>query len=345
MDKTFDVITVGNATIDAIISVQDTNPHLCINEKSHELCAKYGQKIPVEGYKFCLGGNACNIAVGMSRMGYKSSLCAEIGDDEFAQKIKNGLIKENIDQALLLQTKGAATTFAVAINFKNERTIFVEHVKRKHNFSFDEVLAKWVYLTSIGRDWKNAYQKTLDFVKSNNIKLAFSPGTHQLEEGYEGIANVLEAADILFVNREEAIRISNIKYPAKGEARQRRQISNTNEEIKKLLETLQKLGPKVVVVTDGKDGSYVLDDSGKFYHLGFFPASVVQKTGAGDAYASGFLSAIMLDKSIVESMRWGAVNAASVIEHIGAQEGLLGKEEIEKKLDEHLEFQVEELGV
>ena len=83
------------------------------------------------------------------------------------------------------------------------------------------------------------------------------------------------------------------------------------------------MGARSVVITDGKNGSSAIDEKGKIYSFGVLPANVVQKTGAGDAYTSGFLAAYTQGKDIEGAMRWGAANAASVIQEIGAQKGLL----------------------
>ncbi len=323
--KNFNVITIGNALLDVFLSIQEHNIFTQINQADHTLCFKYGEKIHVEDCEFLLGGNACNVAVGLSRLGLSTVLCAEIGDDEFSQKIIHSLSKETLDTSLLMQTAGAASSFAVGIGYGGERTLFVEHVARKHDFHFDDVVAEWIYLTSLGEEWRQAYSRVLDYVKSHNRKLAFSPGTHQFEEeGHRGINEILPLTDILFVNREEAEKV----------------ISNKKKviSIKELLIELQKLGPKVVSITDGQNGSYAMDTNGHTYSLAVFPCKVIEKTGAGDAYASGFLSAVIGGGSIKEAMRWGAVNAAAVIEKIGAQQGLLKREEIVKKLEGNSAF-------
>ena len=102
--------------------------------------------------------------------------------------------------------------------------------------------------------------------------------------------------------------------------------------IKELLTQLKKLGPKIVVITDGKNGSYALDEKGKMLKQDCVQCKVVEKTGAGDSYTTGFLAAILQELPIKTAMAWGTLNAASVIGQIGAQAGLLRKEEMEKKL-------------
>ncbi len=324
--KQFDVITVGNAIIDLFLAIGDARGLCRINKETNELCIGYGEKIKVEESAVMIGGNATNAAVGLARAGFSVSLVAEIGDDEFAQRITKTLKQENIDTTHIVQTSHTASSMTVGLNFQKERTLFVEHVKRAHDFTLTDIETKWVYLTSLGSEWKAAYKKIIAFARDKKINVAFNPGTVQLQGGYEQIADVLEITDMLFLNREEAIRLINSKWSVvdKGEG---------EAVIKPLLIALQRLGPKNIVITDGKNGSFGLDSDGSIYKLGVFPASVVEKTGAGDAFASGFLAGVLRGKSMKEAMRWGSANASAVIEKIGAQTGLLHKKEMSERLE------------
>ena len=302
----FDVVCVGNAKIDTFLTLHDATANLRFLKETNELCIKFGEKITVDKAEIMLGGNAANVAVGVSRLGLKTALVAEIGVDEFAQKIINTLSIENVDTSSVLQTEGQQSSFSTIINFKKERTIFSEHVKRNHDFRFENISARWVYLTSLGDEWRNAYDDTLNFVNGNKCCLAFNPGTLQIEQGLGNIENVMSVTQVLFVNREEAEKILN-----------------TNSVIEELLRNLQKLGPKIVVITDGENGSFAIDEKGNVYKKGVVKTEVIEKTGAGDAYSSGFLSALINNKSITDAMNLGARNSASVIGKVGAQAGLL----------------------
>src|SRR5690348_3448301 len=114
MTRHYDVITVGESTIDAFMTLHDSGDRAHL-DKEEGLCFKYGEKINVERYDFCIGGNATNVAVGLSRQGLKAALCAEIGDDEFSIKIRNNLAQENIERVLVNQVHGASS-FSVVIN-------------------------------------------------------------------------------------------------------------------------------------------------------------------------------------------------------------------------------------
>jgi len=302
----FDIVCVGNAKIDTFLTLHEATKNLRFLKETNELCIKFGEKITVDKAEILLGGNAANVAVGTSRLGLKTGLVAEIGIDEFAQKIINTLSSENVDTSNVVQTKGQQSSFSTIINFKKERTIFSEHVKRNHNFNFENISTQWVYLTSLGDEWKEAYDNTVSFVNNNKCILAFNPGTLQIEQGLNNIKNVLGITHVLFVNKQEAEKILS-----------------TNSGVEELLKNLQKLGPKIVVITDGENGSYAIDEKGNISKKGIIKTEVVEKTGAGDAYSSGFISALIQDKSINDAMELGAKNSASVIGKVGAQGGLL----------------------
>lgn len=324
MVRHYDVITIGETTIDAFMTLHDDNVKCHLNAATGELCFKHGEKINVQRYDFCIGGNATNVAVGLSRLGLKATLMTEVGDDEFSIKIRNTLANEHIDRLLIVEKRNAPSNFSVVVNFKEDRTIFVEDVERKHDFHFTDVTANWIYLTSLGKEWEHPYEKALEFAEKNTVKIAFNPGHLQLRELHPIVAKVIKQTDLLIVNKEEAEKIILHHYK-KG-------VDNSKSYIETLLAQLQELGAKMVVITNGKHGSYALDQSGTYYAEGLYPGKVVERTGAGDAYGSGLLAGVQQNISLPDAMRWGAINASSVIGQIGAQAGLLKKEEIEKKV-------------
>jgi len=322
MPRDYDVITIGETTIDAFMKIHDTNRKIHLDATSGEVKFRLGDKINVEKYEFCLGGNATNVAVGLTRLGLKTTLCTEIGDDEFSIKIRNNLARENIERLFVKQTKNAPSNFSVILSFKDDRTIFVEDVVREHDFKLDEANAKYIYLTSLGKEWEGTYRMSLKFAIDKNCKIAFNPGHLQLADDLEIVHKVLQKSEILFLNKEEGEMILLNHY--------KRKIDNSEHYIKNLCEELQKLGPHIVVVTNGKHGSSALDASGKFYTQDLYPGKVVERTGAGDAYGSGFLAAIIHGFNMEAAMKWGAINAASVVGQVGAEAGLLTKSQMDE---------------
>lgn len=321
IDQTrYDVISVGETTVDAFMSIHNASAECTIDEEHNALCFKHGKKVEVDRYDFCMGGNATNVAVGLSRLGVRTGLCSEIGDDEFSIKIRNWLAKENIERLLVKQTTNSASSFAVIINFNGDRTIFVQDVEREHDFDFGELTAPWVYLTSLGKEWIKPYEKVLSFVEEHNAKIAFNPGGRQLREGKELLERVLQKTEILFVNKEEAEII--LEKPSTDK--------RDEEYMKELIEGLKKRGPKTVVITDGRHGAFTLNGDGKMHHQTITEGKVVERTGAGDSFSSGFLAATLAGHPVSIAMEWGAHNATSVVGRIGAQAGLLTKKEMEE---------------
>ena len=322
MVRNYDVITIGDTTMDAFMTLSDSHEKYHLTEKG-ELCFRHGEKINVERYDFSMGGNATNVAVGMARLGLKATLCSEIGDDEMSIKIRNSLAKENIERLFMIQTPGRSN-FSVIINYKGERTIFSEHIEREHNFQIEDATAKCVYITSLGTKWHEPYEKALDFAIKQKAIIAFNPGNPQFAEGSKEIVHkVLEKSHILFLNKEEAELLLFKHYGEKDD--------DSDDYIKKLAVKLQKIGPQTVVITNGQDGSYCLDKD-EFYTQEMLDGKPVERTGAGDSYTAGFLAATIYGLPVKEAMKWGAINAASVVAHIGAEEGLLTKDQMEEKL-------------
>ncbi|MDP2649654.1 MAG: carbohydrate kinase family protein [bacterium] len=325
----FDLLTIGDATVDVFLTLQKIDEHCRLDKERNELCVKYGDKILVDDSQFLLGGNACNVGVACSGLKINTAFVTELGNDEFAEIILKGLKTENVNTSLVKETEGLRTNFAIILTFDREKVLFARHIPRSHDFSLDGILTKWVYLTSMGKEWKGAYQRTLDFVQKSGAKLAFNPGTTQLHEGLESFSDVVKRSDILFLNKQEAMEISNIKY----------QISN----MKELLVQLKNMGSKNVVVTDNGNGSYMIDENGKMFYIDIFPGEAIQKTGAGDAYTSGFLSAIISGGTVQDGMKWGAINSAAVIQKVGAQIGLLTIEQMDETLKANTEFRAREI--
>ncbi|HSW48018.1 MAG TPA: carbohydrate kinase family protein [Candidatus Saccharimonadales bacterium] len=324
MPRIYDVITIGEATIDAFMTLHDSSDKVQFDQKSGKLEFKHGEKINVEKYDFLLGGNAANVAVGLTRLGLNATLACEIGDDEFSIKIRNHLAQEKVERVLVTQSKGRQSNFSVIINFKGDRTIFNEDLKREHKFDYADVAAKYIYLTSMGEDWVRSYEDAVEFVKKHGGKIAFNPGTHQLHNHTTLIHQVMKDTEIIFVNKEEAELILFNHYS--------KRVDDSDHYIKNLCQELQDLGPKIVVVTNGKEGSHVLDAEGNFQNQDLYPGKCIERTGAGDSFATGFLGAVLYGMDLATAMKWGAVNSASVVGVVGAEPGLLMKEEIEKRV-------------
>ena len=212
--------------------------------KTKEICFRYGEKITVESSEVHMGGNAQNVSVGISRLGYSVALMAELGDDFYADQVMKNLKQERVDTQLIIQTPGKATSSSVIMNLKGDRTLFSQHAVHEHNFAFtSDIATRLIYLTSLGGTWNKAYQLALDFALANQVPIAFNPGTRQLSEKGEVFWGVIKNTHILFLNLEEAKSVLKTAHPKK---------EYDKMPVQTLMEELASLGPRIVVITDGK---------------------------------------------------------------------------------------------
>jgi ribokinase len=215
----------------------------------------------------------------------------------------------------------------MVISVSGERTILVYHAPRQYELPGDLPAARWLYLTSMAKGSESILTKLATYLGANGTKLAFQPGTYQLRQG-PGIAHdILGQVEFIIMNKEEAQL-----YTGQNEA-----------DAPALLDHLHALGPKIAVVTDATKGSYAFDGTKRWY-LGTRPEIPrIEATGAGDAYASAFAVALLEGESIPQAMRWGTMNAESVIQKIGPQAGILTKQQLRDELDRNPEFVTKEI--
>lgn len=313
----FDIITLGDSTIDTFIKIHDASVECDINHEECKICVSYGEKIPVDEIGHSVAGNAANVAVGCAKAGLKSAIYTNIGQDPSSQLIKKTLTREGVFSDYIVVNKDLGSNFSVVLTFQGERTIFVYH--RPWSYCLPPLQeTRWLYLTSMAESFLNSniMDEVCHYLEKSHAKLAFSPGTYQLKADVKRFPRILERCQVLFVNLEEAKTILGIDH-------------QDTVEVDDLLSRLLLLGPKLIVITDGAEGSYACDGNKKL-KAPIFPVQVVEKTGAGDAYSSGFISALNWDQPLKEAMIWGAINASNTIKKLGPQAGLLSREEIEK---------------
>ena len=311
----FDLISIGDAVIDTFVPLTDAHVHF--NENLRELCLRYGDKIPVGDSVVQVAGNACNSAVGASRLKLKTSAYINVGGDHDGVRIKDHLKDEGVDTRYVVTNKDLPSNHHVVLNYKGERTILIFHQPWKYHLP-DLDKSKWVYFTSLSPTFadSNLLQQLTNYLERFGARMLYNPGTFQIKLGVKKNPRLLSLTEVFIVNLEEA------------------KIILGNLTIKKLLQGICDLGPKMAVITDGDKGSYGFDGE-TYYHLEVFPAKLVEMTGAGDAYATGTLAGLFHGKDLKEAMRWGAANGASVVEQVGPQPGLLTYQKMLEKLKEN----------
>ena len=322
MQKQLDFLAIGDITTDAFIKLSDAWIETDNPKQSLELCMTFGEKIPYESTTIVRAvGNAPNASVSASRLGLSSGLVTNMGDDENGKECSEVLKNEGVATTYVRVHRGLQTNYHYVLMYEAERTILIKHEPYEYILPTIEPSPKWVYLSSF-RGNETYHTEIATYLEQHpEVQVAFQPGKFEINLGYEKLKRLYANTDLFFCNKEEAQKI----------------LGTDAHDFKVLLSGIHNLGPKVVCITDGPKGAYAYDSAtGEYWFMPIYPdpKPPVTRTGAGDAFASTFTSAVILGKSIKEALTWAPVNSAYVVQQIGAQKGLLTRAELESYLAE-----------
>ena len=321
----YDVISMGGATIDIFMKSKNFRvAHNCEDiTEGPLLCLGYDKKVLVEDVHFTCGGGGANTAVSFSRLGLKTSFLGQVGKDEMGERIKNRLGQDKVDLDLLLETDKHKSGFSVALHsYARSRTLLLYRGANdfisKNSIKWDKLKqSKWVYLSHLSGRSQELVTELAKFLRKNKkINLGWNPGSTQIDQGLKELSPLLKETNILFLNKEEAAELAGIKIK-KG------------EKFDKLFKKLSSAGPEIVVITDGRNGAKAYL-KGETREAGIFEAGeVLDTTGAGDAFASGFTAGFIYTNDIKKALTWGVRQSGAVVTEYGAQNGLLDKKGME----------------
>ncbi len=313
-----DVLAIGDVVTDAFVKLFDDRAHTYENEHGKFLSMPFGTKVPFDYAKVIEGvGNAANAAVSFARLGLDSGLISNVGGDQYGRDIINALHKEKVDSRFVHINPGKISNYHYVLWYKEERTILIKHEEYDYHWPRfrENDIPKWIYFSSISKNALDTYHDHVtDWLKENpEVKFAFQPGTFQMEAGVERLKELYQRTDVLILNREEAASVTGGKH----------------EDVHDLLNRMHELGAKISVVTDGPDGAYASDGTDRFKMPPYpDPAPPFERTGAGDAFASTFVAALIQGNNLEGALQWAPINSMNVVQHTGAQEGLLTEHEI-----------------
>jgi ribokinase len=236
---------------------------------------------------------------------------AFVGSDQNGKDCMKVLKDNGVKTDYVQVEQGKLSNYHYVLWYGADRTILVKHQHYTYTLPKNLEAPRWIYLSSLGANTEHYHHEIESFLKNNpETKLAFQPGTFQMNLPYEQFHYLYERSEIFIVNVEEAQRILKTK----------------ETDHLTLLEMLHEKGPYIVVMTDGPKGAYVYTE-GQAWYMPIYPdpKPPYERTGAGDAFASTFVAALALGKSIEEAMTWAPINSMSVVQYVGAQKGLLMK--------------------
>ena len=318
-ERKLDVLAVGDVVTDAFIKLLDDQAFTYKDEHGNKILAMpYGMKVPFDHAEVIEAvGNAANAAVSFAKLGLNAGLVANVGSDQWGRDIINALHNKDVDTRFVHANKGKVSNYHYVLWYKDERTILIKHEEYDYNwprFRANDI-PKWIYFSSISKNALDYHDEIVDWLKDHpDVKLAFQPGTFQIEAGVERLKELYARTEVVVLNREEAVLVTGGDY----------------HNLHDLMDRMHALGPKIAVVTDGPDGAYASDGQNRFKMPNYpDPAPPVERTGAGDSFASAFVAALAKGATLEGALLWAPINSMNVVQHVGAQEGLLKTDEID----------------
>ena len=301
----YDIITIGSATIDVFLK---TRREIRNHGNHRDICYHLGDKILVDNINIATGGGGTNSAVAFSRLGLKTAYLGILGSDIHAQIILEELKKENV--SFLGKIKKGNSGYSVILPSHNDRTILtfkgINDDLELKDIDLNKIMCKWLYIsTMMGKSFKTIIS-IVKHAKKNNINVALNISSYLAERGVKKLSKILKNTDILIINKEESLLLTN------------------KLSIKESLEVLSNYINGIVVVTDGKMPIHAFDGK-KLFIKKIISLKPLNTTGAGDAFSAGFVYGIIKGKNIDGALSFGHKEAYSVLMHQGAKTGLLRK--------------------
>ncbi len=312
-----DVLAVGDIVTDAFIKLVDDQAVAFENEGGKWLAMPFATKIPFDFVEVVDGvGNASNAAVCLARLGFNSGLVTNVGGDQNGRDMITALHANNVDTRFVKINPDKKSNYHYVLWYKDERTILIKHEEYMYHWPQlrpDEI-PEWIYFSSVSKNALGFHDDLADWLEANpQIKLAFQPGTFQMEAGAERLKRIYQRSQVVVLNREEAVKVGG----------------GNHGDIHDLFDKMHALGPQIVVITDGPAGAYASDGQNRFkMPLYPDPKPPYDRTGAGDAFASTFVAAIMKGANIEGALQWAPINSMNVVQHAGAQKGLLTEQQL-----------------
>lgn len=316
-----EILAVGDVVIDAFIKLIDDEEKLIRIKDEVELAIPFGTKIPFDHADVIPAvGNASNASVAFARLGLKSGLVANIGNDGYGRDILARLGSESVDDRFIHINPGKKSNYHYVLWYKDDRTILIKHEEYDYHWPRFRIvdIPQWIYFSSISEHALEYHDEMAAWLERHpSVKLAFQPGTFQIEAGTKRLKRIYARSEVLAVNREEATTIS------KGD----------HHDINDLFDKLHALGSRIVLISDGHAGAYASDGQQR-WKMPIYPdpKPPYDRTGAGDAFTSTFVAALAKGADVQSALLWAPINSMSVVQKVGAQAGLLTEPEINKYL-------------
>ncbi len=313
----FDVITFGSATLDVFVPY-DKRIDLVKKGKKISPFLPLGEKMEGVKIDFYPGGGGINSAASFAKQGLKVAYCGSIGSDYAGQFVLNDLSKSKISKKFILKTDQKITNCSVIFTGEEGKVILpyrgASSLLHIQEIPLEKMKnAEWFYLSPLSGKLRRGFYKIIRFANDNNIKVFLNPSKYQLQSSI--IKKAIKRVDVLMLNQEEASLLTQTSFKKE----------------KLIFKKLDQWVKGVCIMTKGKKGS-IVSDGEYLYEASIIKRKIVDETGTGDAFGSGFVFQYMKTSNIQESIQFATANAAANVGVMGAKEGVLSKNDNWRKV-------------
>ena len=316
----FDIICVGSASVDVFVKTHFSqlikkckNKGIPCDLQGYPL----GSKILIDELLFSSGGCGTNTAVAFSKLGLKTAFLGKTGSGTNAALIERELKQANVKN-LAIKDKNERTGYSIILDsVQQDRTILTakgsNNTLKKSEVPFQKLKTKWFFFSTMMNTSYQTLKTIASFAKRKKIPIALNISEYLAKKGVSYLKPILLATTIFILNKQESLMLTKKKSE------------------KKAAETILKNGPEIVVITNGKKGATTYTQE-TIHHIQANKIKIVETTGAGDAFASGFVAGYIKKNDISFALQLARANAESVIKHHGAKQKLLTWKEAIKRI-------------
>jgi sugar/nucleoside kinase (ribokinase family) len=255
---------------------------------------------------FSTGGGATNAAVTFARAGFHSCFLGKLGRDSAGSAVLDELHRDMVDTSLVKTSETGTGYSVILLSPDGERTVLTYRGSSDsadlHTYRFNHVSADWFYITTLDGNFQ-ALKDILDYAKEKDIQVALNPGQAELAHP-ERLKNLLPRVSVLISNKDEMEKLFKV---------------HSDDQLVRAANLLV----RYVAMTDGPGGVLACDGV-QLVKAGMYEdVPVIDRTGAGDAFGSGFTAMIAAGEGIGRAIQYGSANSTSVVGKIGAKAGII----------------------
>ncbi len=329
--KTTEVICIGSCSQDIFFPsdeyvIYDTPDDITSKQKA---AFEVGGKFRSPNRYEAIGGVAANTSIGLARLGVVSACYTHIGRDGLGDWVLHELEKESVLTHLVQRESGIRTDLSavVVLAKSGDRIIFHNRDANERLLVDEKKLSHtdWIFMSALNGDWKTNVAKVVAHLDRSSTRLALNPGQHNLKDDPELLLSLVARADVVVLNKDEAIEL--LMHESENN-------QNLLNDERFLLETLLAKGVRYVGLTDGMRGAWATDGTDFLFAPIHTLGPVVDSTGAGDAFTSGFLAGRVRGLPLRQLLAMGMLNSGGVVTRYGAVDGLQSKADCERLLSE-----------